>query len=248
MNILDGKVMGVIGGMGPLATNVFYEMIIEKTPAECDQDHINMIILSHATMPDRTEAIKAGRTEEIFEKLVKDAGFLEESGACCIAVPCNTSHFILDRVQEKIGIPIVNMIKEAAAMVQKAVASDGCGESVKPKVGIMATDGTVEMGLYQKALADAGLEPVVPSPENQKKVMKIIYEGIKKGMPVDHGDFKSVADEFKSAGCEKVLMACTELSVYKIQAGLDDHYMDAMEALALKAIEICGKQPGAHAR
>lgn len=241
MNILEGKVMGVIGGMGPLATNVFYDMVIEKTEAERDQDHINMIILSHATMPDRTAAIKEGKTDEIFEKLLKDARFLEESGACCIAVPCNTSHYVLGWVQENVNIPIINMIDEAALMVKEAVGSGTGKDGEKVKIGVMATDGTIEMGLYQKALKAQGLEPVVPSSENQKKVMKIIYEGVKKGQPVKPEDFKAVADEFKEKGCAKALMACTELSVYKIKEGLDDYYIDAMEALVKKAIEICGK-------
>lgn len=236
MNILEGRVLGVIGGMGPLATNLFYNMVIEKTDAESDQEHINMIILNHATMPDRTEAIKAGHEDEIFHKLLKDAQFLEESGACCIAVPCNTSHFILGKVQENISVPVINMIKGAAEDAKNAV------KGIKsPKIGIMATDGTIKIGLYQRELNAVGLEPVIPTLTNQEKVMKIIYDGIKKGEPVNSGDFKEIEREFREMGCHKVILACTELSVYKIQENLSDYYIDAMESLADRAIAMCGK-------
>ena len=234
MKPLEGNVMGVIGGMGPLATDLFYNMVINKTDAACDQEHINMIILSHATMPDRTAAIKSGYGSLVYEKLLRDAKFLEESGAKCIAVPCNTSHVFLEEVQKKIEIPIVHMIKEAVESVAEITSS-----LKDAKVGIMATDGTIEIGLYQKYYMEKGLVPVVPSDENQKKVMKIIYEGIKKGQPVDPKDFQDIEDEFRNHGCQCVIMACTELSVYKIQEGLGDYFVDAMESLAKKSIEIC---------
>jgi aspartate racemase len=111
MKNANGRVLGVIGGMGPLATQLFYKMVIENTDASCDQDHIDMIILSHASMPDRTLAIEEERTDELVEKLSADARFLEESGATCIAVPCNTTHVILPKLQEKVGIPIIDMIE-----------------------------------------------------------------------------------------------------------------------------------------
>lgn len=238
MKPLDGKVLGIIGGMGPLATSTFYNMIIDKTDAECDQDHINMILLNHATMPDRTAAIKEGNGEIIKEKLYRDAKYLEESGACCIAVPCNTSHFVLGEVAEQVNIPIINMIEEGVLKVIRTEAQKGV-EQKDIKVGIMATDGTIQFGLYHKECEKKGLTPVEPDPEVQKVVMKIIYEGVKVGKPVDPADFYFVANHFKEKGCNCVLLACTELSVLKVQRDLPDYFVDAMEALTEKAVELC---------
>ena len=84
------KVLGVAGGMGPLATQLFYRRIIEKTDADMDQDHVDMILLNHASMPDRTEAILSGNTDELYRLLLKDILFLEESNVAAIAIPCNT--------------------------------------------------------------------------------------------------------------------------------------------------------------
>ena len=86
-------ILGIIGGMGPAATDLLYRRIIDRTDAQCDQEHLDMIILNHASIPDRTAAILSGNTREVEEKLISDARFLEKSGATAIAIPCNTSHY-----------------------------------------------------------------------------------------------------------------------------------------------------------
>jgi aspartate racemase len=233
MNKNEGKILGIIGGMGPLATNIFYKMLIDMTPARKDQDHINMILLSHATMPDRTKAIESGDLSVLLAKLQEDAVFLEQSGASCIAIPCNTSHVVMDDIQKVVSIPIINMVRETVATL---ISQYGCQDQ---KVGVMATDGTIEAGIFQKELTANGVVPVVPSPENQKLLMHIIYDGVKAGMPVDPADFAAVEDQLRREGCKKIILACTELSCYAVENPLSDIFVDAMEILTRKAIEQC---------
>ena len=109
---------GIIGGMGPMATELFYKMLIEKTDAPCDQDHMNTIILGHATMPDRTGAILSGDQKQIghvCDLLLQDAKTLESLGCKAIGVTCNTAHYFIDKISDKVGIPFIHMIKETAA-------------------------------------------------------------------------------------------------------------------------------------
>lgn len=226
------KLLGVIGGMGPLATQLFYKMIIEKTEAHCDQDHLDMIIYSHASMPDRTTAILNNDTAELYSKLLLDAKSLENLGADYIAIPCNTSHYFVDKIQKEISIPIINMIGETVATIQEKGT----------KVGILATDGTIKTQLYQKACKEAGLIPVIPSDKCQKLVMKIIYDGIKDGGAIDLKDFETIQNELKSKGCTCAIMACTELSCFKEIFKINDYYIDAMNVLAVKSLICCGKK------
>ena len=144
--------LGVLGGMGPQATNTFYQFVIDRTDARVDQEHVNALILSDSDMPDRTSAILRGgeAREAVYRQLLADAKLLERAGCTCIAVPCNTSHFFLDRVQEQIGIPILHMIRETARLL----ASQGL-----KRPGILATDGTIQTGLYQKEFSAVGIEP-----------------------------------------------------------------------------------------
>lgn len=233
----NGKILGVIGGMGPLATELFYKMVIEKTDAHCDQEHLNMIILSHATMPDRTKAIENGALEMLFHCLLKDAIMLRDNGATSIAIPCNTSHILIDRLQEAIEIPIIHMIRETARQLESQYA----GQKERAKIAILATDGTIKTKIYQKEFELVGIEPYILSSENQKLVMKIIYEGIKNGGEIQYEDFESIEKELKNAGCVGAIMGCTELSCFKERYQLSAYYIDAMNILAEKSILSCGK-------
>jgi aspartate racemase len=234
MWIDDRKILGVLGGMGPLATQLFYKMIIEKTDAKCDQEHLNMILLSHATMPDRTRELLEGRAEELFQLLLKDAKMLEMGGAGVIAIPCNTSHVLLDRLQGNIGIPIINMVEETAAYIAESYHEPDL------RIAILATDGTIKMRLYQRALERTGITPVIPSPESQKLVMKIIYDGVKNGGEIDFADFLTVQKEIFGQDCQAVILACTELSCFKEMYNLPGNYIDAMGVLTEKSILACG--------
>lgn len=231
----SGKILGVLGGMGPAATQLFYRMILEKTDASCDQEHLDMIILNHATMIDRTKAILEGREEELLSLLLKDARLLEREGAVSIAIPCNTSHVVIDRLQAQLQIPVIHMIKETAIRLKEQVTVYGA------KVGILATDGTIHMGLYQRELEKLGMAPVIPSPPMQKLVMKIIYDGVKNGGKIEQEDFVRIEEELLFHQCEKAILACTELSCFKEMVGLPAYYVDAMAVLAEKSILSCGK-------
>jgi aspartate racemase len=225
------KTLGVLGGMGPQATALFYERVIARTAADRDQEHIPMLILSHSTMPDRTEMLLGGRAEELHELLLKDARFLQRSGAGVLAIPCNTSHFFADRLQAELSIPLVNMVEETA----RAAAAQGV-----TRAGILATDGTVQNGMYQAACARHGIDAVLPGGENQKRTMHIIYSEIKRGLPGSPAVFAEIDRELKARGCDGVILACTELSCFRAQERLGEGYIDALEVLAERSILACG--------
>ena len=226
--------LGIIGGMGPQATNTFYQYIIDRTDARSDQEHVNALILSDCQMPDRTGAILGSEAdrETVYQRLLADARLLEQCGCTVLAVPCNTSHFFLDRVQEQIGIPILHMIRESA----RALTAQGL-----KRPGILATDGTIHTGLYQKEFAAFGIQAVTPSPEAQKLVMSLIYDDVKAGRPGDPDKFAAIHRDLEDQGCDCGVLACTELSVFANQHHLSRFYTDAMAVLAERAVQACGR-------
>ena len=226
--------LGVLGGMGPQATNTFYQFVIDRTDAATDQEHVNALILSDSGMPDRTGAILGTEEERraVFQRLVADAKLLEGAGCTVIAVPCNTSHFFLDQVQKEISIPILHMIRETA----KALHAQG-----RTRPGILATDGTIQTGLYQKEFAALGIQAVVPTPAAQKLVMSLIYDDVKAGRDGDPQKFAAVHRDLVAQGCDCGVLACTELSVFADKHPLPPFYTDAMAVLAERAVEACGK-------
>jgi aspartate racemase len=225
--------LGILGGMGPAATYEFFKMVIEKTDAAADQEHIDMILLNHATIPDRTMAIKQGNTDEIISILKQDAAFLEKSGADVIAMPCNTSHYFFEEVQKSINVTIINMVSETVLKVS---------ELGRNKVAVLATEGTVMTGVYEKACQEMGVDCFVPASKTQKIITKIIYDQIKKGEKGSMTDFLMIEDVLKNEGCDGAILACTELSVFKEnhKTLLNEFYIDAMEELAKRSILLCG--------
>ena len=147
-----------------------------------------------------------------------------------LAVPCNTSHFFLDRVQEHIGVPILNMIRETAAALKR---------QGRTRPGILATDGTIRSGLYQKEFAALGITAVTPSPEAQKLVMSLIYDDVKAGRDGDPQKFDAIHQDLLSQGCDSGVLACTELSVFAVRRRLPPFYTDAMSVLAERAVLAC---------
>ena len=107
--------LGILGGMGPQATQVFYQRILDRTDAARDQEHLPALILSDTAMPDRTAAILGGNAEECYRRLLADARELERCGCTALAIPCNTSHYFADRLQGALHIPLIHMIREAVS-------------------------------------------------------------------------------------------------------------------------------------
>ena len=223
--------LGILGGMGPQATQVFYQRILDKTDASRDQEHVPTLIWSDTGMPDRTRAILSGETEPVFARLLSGARLLEREGCTVLAIPCNTSHFFADRLQAGLRVRLLNMVRLSAA----AMAARGCR-----RVGILATDGTVRTGIYQRECAGQGVEAVVPGPQAQALTMSIIYDEIKRGESGSREKFAAIDRDLRSRGCDGAILACTELSVYKEYHGVSELYLDAMDVLAKESIRACG--------
>lgn len=224
--------LGVIGGMGPLATDAFYRLLTKHTAAARDQEHINVLILSHATMPDRTAAILTGEIEPVRQAILEDALFLQKSGCKALAVTCNTAHYFVDLIAPELEIPVLHMIKETA---QEAARTSGG----KP-VGILATDGTLKTGLYQRALEAVGVTCCFPDEEVQRMVMSVIYDQVKAGKPTDPAQWQRIEDAMEAKGCGRLILGCTELSCVQEELSLGERYLNPLDVVARKAVAFMG--------
>lgn len=230
------KVLGVLGGVGPLATIYFADLVIKMTDAKSDQEHIAMVILNHASIPDRTEYILDNTKPNPLPVMVADARRLQNDGCDYIVIPCNTAHYFFDEIQKSVDVPIINILEETVSYAEKTVPNLKC-------LGILATEGTVISGAYQNIIRKHGLDFRVPSEEDQKSLMHIIYDEVKAGEKVDICEFLRIVGELKKAGSDAVILGCTELSVIKKDFNLSRHdIVDSMECLARTSITLCGKK------
>lgn len=206
--------LGIVGGLGPLASSYMYEMITKRTKANNDQDHLNIIILSHPEIPDRTKYILNTNDKNPYPYLLNDCKLLEKLGVKMISIPCNTSCYFHEKLQKEINIPINNLIKNTIEYLKKNNINE---------VALLATEGTIKSKLYQKELENAKIKYTLP---NQEKITNIIYNYVKAGKKVNKNIFN---DSIKKLKTKHYILGCTELSLLKEELKLPDNYIDPLE-------------------
>lgn len=226
------KTLGVIGGLGPMATAFFMQMVIEMTDADTDQEHIEMLIHSCPSIPDRTGYILGESRENPAPKMIEIGRALASQKADVIAIPCITANYFYRELTEAIPVPIINTIEEIRDyLVARGVRS----------AGLMATTGTVRSGLFQKVFAGSGCELVLPDSRRQEDVMHLIYKNIKASKPVDMNRFFGISRDLRADGAQVIVLGCTELSMIRRDFEIGGGYLDAMQLLAKCSVERCGK-------
>lgn len=229
---MEKKTIGIIGGMGPMATVELFQLIVNNTKAYKDSEHIHIIIDNKPQIPDRTSAILYG-TESPVESIVSSAKELKSAGCDFIIIPCNTSHFYADEIQRRAKIKLVNMIEETAKEILR---------NKYKIIGLLATTGTINTKIYENTCYKYGIEIVVPSKERQKKVMSFIYDTVKAGKKdISLNQISDCFEELKWKGAEAFVLGCTELSVAnKTNNETNYRFIDALQILALKSIVEAG--------
>jgi aspartate racemase len=241
------RIPGILGGMGPLAHLEFERRLIQRNlqrGVTRDQDHPVWILISAADIPDRTQSL-AGRSEDCTPWLIHYGRVLEQAGADFLVVTCNTSHAFYHRVQPQIGIPWLRLMDCTAQFIRETYPT------VK-RVGILATDGTIQTGLYSQPLGDLGLTPILPNPAQQAQVMQLIYHpnwGIKaSGIWVSEQALEQLSQTvaaLQQQGAELVIAGCTELSVGLARIpDLPLTWVDPLDIMAVLSLDLAfGSRP-----
>jgi aspartate racemase len=230
----ERKVLGILGGLGPMSSVYFYEMLTLHTAVTRDQEHLNILISSRADIPDRTDFITGRSQDNPLPKMCLEVEKLAQAGAEVIAIPCNTAHYFYDGVARTSPVPILNIINETASF---------CASLGLSRVGVLATEGTSRSGAYREALESRGIEYATCEEEDQMAVSQIIYGAVKQGKEPDIDEFLRIADSLTSRGCERIILGCTELSLLKKNCRLGIRFIDPLEVLAIRAIRECGALP-----
>jgi aspartate racemase len=219
--------LGVIGGMGPLATVKFYDKVVLNTDAHNDNEHIDLVVLNHSTMPDRTRCIIEKKDLEFLNVIKKDLEILDNIGVDVVAIPCNTSHYFYDEFSKYTNLKIINMIEETILEIKR--------RRVK-QVAVFGTIGTLNSKVYDKYAQKYGIEVKELSDEDKNSVMDIIYK-IKETNNLENKEFIEILNKY----CDKDtigIIACTELSLLDICKSINT--IDALDVLVNKSIELSG--------
>lgn len=227
------KTIGILGGMGPLATADLYRKIIESTKADNDNGHIRVYIDGNSSIPDRTAAILYGGPDPVPEMLSALRN-LEKCGADCIIMPCNTAHYFLPRLREQTSLPILDMTE---------ISARHCAECFPgQRVCLLATKGTILSHIYEPALERAGVDYLLPDEGAQDELMRLIYDVVKASRPIrpEAEAWRRLLDRLRGEGADCFLLACTELPILSGILAEPGPFIDPTMELAREAIRFCG--------
>jgi aspartate racemase len=231
--------LGVVGGVGPAATVDFMHKVVRLTDAARDQDHIKMMVEQNPQIPDRTaNLIGSGADPTI--ALLATCKQLEAGGAHAVAIPCNTAHAFVDRIQPYLSIPIVNMLSEVVQHIRSQMP-------LVSRVGLLATSGTVASGVYREVTEAAGLQLLVPDAAVQELIMQAIYgergvkAGFTSGLCSEH--LVTAIGHLAEQGAEVIILGCTELPLIAIDIAVGQAIalLDPTEILAARCVALASE-------
>ena len=238
--------IGIVGGVGPAATVDFLNKIVRNTPAGRDQEHVKVVVEQNPQIPDRTENLIGDGVDPTIA-LYSTCKKLEADDASIIAIPCNTAHAFVERIQPYLSIPIVNMLYETAECIRREHGD--CRT-----VGLLATRGTIASRVYHDVILTAGFELLVPDEDNQCKVMDAIYgpRGVKAGFTRGQcvEDLMQALASLVSRGAEVIVLGCTELPLLVEQneafpvGGKHVVVLDPTDILARKCVALSQQGDG----
>jgi aspartate racemase len=226
-------IIGILGGMGPEATADLFHKIIKNTEATKDQDHLRILVDNNPKIPDRTPAM-LGSGRSPLPMMIETARNLGRAGADFIVIPCVSAHYFIAELRERIAIPVISIIDEVADEVERRLPG-------ARRVGLMATTGTIRTGPFQDRLREAGVEILVPPPEDQENlVMSAIYgaSGIKAGFlsPENRRKILRASQALIEKGAQGIIGGCTEIPLVIQEHDLEVPFFDSLNILALAAI------------
>lgn len=226
--------LGILGGLGPMSTFYFCELLTAHTNAVRDCDHLNMLISSRASTPDRTAFILGESSDSPLPVMQEEALRLANAGAELLVIPCNTAHYFYDGLRRVSPVPIMNIIEETVGYLKR--------RGIRT-MGLLATEGTVKSGAYHQLCQKHEIQCVTPDEAEQAQISQIIYGAVKQNKPADFSTFLRISQSLLNRGCECLLLGCTELSLLKKEGLNQPWYVDSLEVLAYQTILACGKEP-----
>lgn len=225
------KTVGIIGGMGPLATGDLFMEIVANTDAQSDQEHLHIIVDNNTAIPDRTDAILHNGVSPLNE-MQKSAQRLINIGATILCMPCNTAHYFYKDLASRLNVPLVNMIEETGNELVR--------QGIK-KAALLATEGTVLCGIYADVMKNKGVELIYPDARGQHVVTDVIYKGIKaNNMAYNPVMFNAVIETLFARGAQTLILGCTELPIAARRYNVTKPCVNPTHILARAVISAAG--------
>ncbi|MFC3396096.1 aspartate/glutamate racemase family protein [Brenneria rubrifaciens] len=239
MNIrTDSAILiGVLGGMGPLATVDLMQKIIEETPVSRDQDHVPVVAWSVPQIPDRQQAL-AGTGASPLPALLAAVGQLNRLAVSHIVIPCNTAHHWFDALATESRAPLIHIADATLESLARTVKNQVQAPS---KIGLIATHGTLAAGWYQQRFAGLGSATLAPTEQEMATLFVPGCYAVKRGELQQGGALlERLAQRLVDRGAERLVLACTEVA--PALAAVKSRWLDVSIDPARALAQCCVRQ------
>jgi len=202
--------IGILGGMGALASAYFYFALIEelqRVGISRDADFPEIILFNLPVEEMDSTGLENGNARKLILQLKLGLKKLEREGSEIIAIPCNTVHFCYEELQAAVRPRLVNIIKETLEEISRMKVS---------RVGVLSSQTTSRLGLYEKPLSQMGIE-VVSLPSKDQLMVTELIESVLSGR-ISHKEqeeLEKIAGRLVAKGAQTVILGCTELPLIK---------------------------------
>ena len=227
----NSKIVGILGGMGPMAGVDIQKKIITNTKAERDQDHIKIIYYNNPAISDRSDFIN-GTGKSPVADIIEGLRKLEDFGADFLVIACNTSHIFLPEIKKSTKKPIISIVDETVSYISK--------EFKDPKIGILATRGSIKMGLYSSPLRDLGYR-IIDIPEDIQMYVDLAIKNAKGRSDLSSArrNILKVVEFLTSNRASVIVMGCTEIPLIMPAKIEEVCLVDPNEIISLSIINRC---------
>lgn len=225
--------IGILGGMGPEATILLMQKLLDAVPARDDADHIPLIVHQNPQVPSRIAALIEGQGADPAPVLQTMARDLQAAGARALAMPCNTAHHYAPAIRAACRLPFLDMPELTAARLAETGAR---------RIGILASPAVRRTGVFDAPFAARGLS--ADYPDDDAPILALI-RAVKSGDRDGSAALEAAARPLLAAGCDRVLIACTELSLLTPGLPADLRWSDSLDCLVEEIVRLARPGQGA---
>lgn len=225
------KTIGLIGGMSWESTSEYYRIINEEIKERLGGLHSAKCLINSVDFEEIERCQSSGDWDGAGKILGNAAYSLQKGGADFIIICTNTMHKVVEKIKEKIDIPVLHIADATAKEIKRKDIQ---------KVGLLGTKYTMEQDFYKSRIEEHDIKVIVPSGTNREKVNEVIYTELCLGKIVVQSReyYKRVIEELVQEGAQGIILGCTEIGLLIKQENVSVPIFDTTHIHAIEAVKV----------
>jgi aspartate racemase len=198
------KILGLIGGISWVSTIDYYQLINEGINAKLGGLNFSQCIIYSFNYADIKKNNDANDWDSTLRMITDASRHLKNAGAEAIVLCANTMHVIAEKLEQKLGLPVIHIASATATAIKNRNVT---------KVGLLGTKFTMELDFFRDKLTQQGIEAIIPGNDDRDFIHYTIFEELGRGIINDdtRQRYLSIIEQLIAQGAEGIILGCTEI-------------------------------------